>query len=387
MELLSVVVPVYEEVDTLSAFHDELLATIDELETPAEIIYVDDGSADGSTEELEAFHRARPEQVRVVVLRRNFGKSGALAAGFADACGDVVATIDGDGQDVPGELPKLVATLEESGSDLVVGWRRDRHDRRVKRWTSRCYNAATRALTGLPVHDFNTGFKVLRREVADELDLYGEFHRFVPVLAHDLGFRVTEIDVSHRPREAGASKYLSLLRFPKTLLDLLTVVFLTRFADRPLYLFGGVGAALSAAGFGILVYLSWLRLVLKQGIGERPLLLLGVLALLVGVQLVGTGFIGDVLRHSVSRDKRAYRVRRRHEVPSTASQALPSEGDRAEPTTPSLERDAEPTDGPGGREVPGDAETPPERVASKSAGEDRGEERQAAASGRRRGPQ
>ena len=305
---LSAVVPVFDEVDSLPAFHAELLAALDAVGARSEIVYVDDGSTDGSTELLAKFHADRPDLVRVVVLRRNFGKSGALAAGFACARGELLVTLDADGQDVPGELPKLLAVAEE-GYDLVGGWRRARIDRLVKRWTSRWYNAATRALTGLDLHDFNTGYKLLRREVAAELPLYGEFHRFVPVLAHDLGFRVAEVPVAHRPRRAGKSKYLSLLRFPKTLLDLLTVLFLTRFADRPLYLFGGIGALLCTFGFVVLAYLSFLRLVLDRGIGQRPLLQAGVLALLVGVQLVGTGFIGDVLRHSAARDRLPYRVR------------------------------------------------------------------------------
>lgn len=307
---LSAVVPVYNEIESLPAFHAELVQALRDLPGSSEIVYVDDGSTDGSTDLLEKLAADDPASVRVVVLRRNFGKSGALAAGFATSTGELVVTLDADGQDVPAELPKLLAAMEQGGHDVVGGWRASRVDRPVKRWTSRMYNAATRTFTGLDLHDFNTGFKLLRREVVEELPLYGEFHRFVPVLAHDLGFKVGEVAVAHRPRQAGTSKYLSVLRFPKTLLDLLTVLFLTRFADRPLYLFGGVGAALSIAGVVILAYLSWLRLVLGEGIGTRPLLLFGVLCLLVGVQLVGTGFIGDVLRHSNAREQQPFRIRR-----------------------------------------------------------------------------
>lgn len=306
---LSAVVPVLNEVDCLPAFHDELVAALRGLGRPAEIVYVDDGSTDGSTELLHKLHLERPDLVRVVVLRRNFGKSGALAAGFDAARGSVLVTLDADGQDVPGELPRLLSLLEGDGYDVVGGWRRERDDRLVKRVTSRWYNTATRSMTGLDLHDFNTGYKTLRAEVAAELPLYGEFHRFVPVLAADLGFRVGEVAVQHRPRQAGRSKYLSITRFPKTLLDLLTVLFLTRFADRPLYLFGGIGTALSLAGVLILAYLSGLKLFTGAGIGTRPLLLFGVLSLLVGVQLIGTGFIGDVLRHSAARERRPYRIR------------------------------------------------------------------------------
>lgn len=306
---VSAVVPVYDEIDTLPTFHAELVAALEGLEQPSEIVYVDDGSRDGSTELLHKLQLERPDLVRVLVLRRNFGKSGALAAGFDHARGQLLVTLDADGQDVPDELASLLAPIVDDGYDLVGGWRRERDDRRIKRLTSRWYNGVTRALTGLDLRDFNTGFKVLRAEVADELPLYGEFHRFVPVLAHDLGFRVTEMPVRHRPRAGGTSKYLSVLRFPKTLLDLMTVLFLTRFADRPLYLFGGVGAGLSGLGFLVLVYLSGVWLFTDQGIGQRPLLLFGVLCLLVGVQLIGTGFIGDVLRHTGARERRPYRIR------------------------------------------------------------------------------
>lgn len=314
---LSAVVPVFDEVESLATLHADLLTALEVLERPAEIVYVDDGSTDGSTEVLHKLQLERPDLVRVIVLRRNFGKSGALAAGFAAARGQVLVMLDSDGQDVPSEIGRLLALVEADGYDLVGGWRRARVDGPMKRLASRCYNTVTRTLTGLDVRDFNTGLKLMRREVAAELPLYGEFHRFIPVLAHDLGFKVGEVEVSHRARSAGRSKYRSPLRFPKTLFDLLTVLFLTRFADRPLYLFGGLGAGLSLAGFMILAYLAALKLFTGAGIGSRPLLALGVLCALVGVQMVGTGFIGDVLRHAAARDHQPYRVR---EVLETDSQ-------------------------------------------------------------------
>lgn len=313
---LSVVVPVRDEGDTLVAFHDELLAsartwTLPEATTPVfEILYVDDGSRDATREILAKLHADDPETVRVVTLRRRFGKSGALAAGFDESHGRLLVTIDADGQDVPAEVPRLLAGLEH-GHDVVMGWRRTRSDRLSKRWTSRLYNVVTRWLTGLDLHDFNTGLKVYRREVVEELPLYGEFHRFVPVLAEDLGFSVGEVAVRHRPRQGGRSKYLAASRFPKTLLDLLTVVFLTRFADRPLYLFGGLGVALFGVGAGAMSYLALLKLLTGEGIGARPLLQYGLLLALLGVQLIGIGFLGDVVRHSRADRERPYRVRSR----------------------------------------------------------------------------
>ena len=307
---VTAVVPVYDEVESLEAFHVELVGALPAWGIePVEVLYIDDGSTDGTAELLEKLHADRPDLVRVVTLRRNFGKSGALAAGFAHARGDVVVTLDADGQDVPTEAPKLIEELDR-GYDVVGGWRHSRRDRATKRAASRWYNATTRWLTGMRLHDFNTGMKAYRREVVRELPLYGEFHRFVPVLAHDLGFRVGEVAVEHRPRQAGRSKFRSVWRFPKTMLDLMTVLFLTRFADRPLYLFGAAGLVLSLGGFVALAYLAAIKLFTGAGIGTRPLLQLGALALLIGVQLVGIGFLADVVRHANAGREPSYRVRR-----------------------------------------------------------------------------
>lgn len=311
---VSAVVPVLDEAEALPALHDELVTALEALAVPCELIYVDDGSTDGTTDLLAKYAAERPDLVRVAVLRRNYGKSAALAAGFDLTRGETVVMLDADGQDDPGELPRLLDAVQAGDLDVVCGWRATRDDRLAKRAQSRLYNTTTRWLTGVDLHDFNTGYKVLRREVVDELPMYGEFHRFLPVLAADLGFRVGEVAVTHRSRSAGSSKFRSLLRFPKTLLDLLTVVFLTRFAERPLYLFGGVGTLLAGVGVVILGYLSYLRLVLDAGIGQRPLLFLGVLLVLVGVQLFSVGFLGDVLRHTRPREHRPYRLRARHDA-------------------------------------------------------------------------
>lgn len=323
---VSVVVPVLDEVEALPGVHEELLAALGELATTAELIYVDDGSTDGTTELLAKLAAERPDLVRVGVLRRNYGKSAALAAGFDLARGDRVVMMDADGQDVPSELPKLLDAADAGGLDVVCGWRAQRDDRAAKRLQSRLYNLTTRTLTGVELHDFNTGYKLMHRDVVDELPMYGEFHRFLPVLAADLGFRVGEVAVTHRPRQAGTSKFTSALRLPKTLLDLLTVVFLTRFADRPLHLFGGVGATLSAVGVVILAYLSALWFA-GEGIGQRPLLFLGVLLVLVGVQLFSVGFLGDVLRHTRSREQRPYRLRTRHDAVADAADDAARPGD------------------------------------------------------------
>jgi glycosyltransferase involved in cell wall biosynthesis len=306
---VSAVIPVFDEIESLPAFHRELMEAAPTWTPGAfEIVYVDDGSTDGTPELLEKLHRENPDVVRVVTLRRNFGKSGALSAGFRIATGSIVVMLDADGQDVPGEVGKLLERLE-TGADMVGGWRHRRKDRPIKRWTSRWYNSVTRWLTGLPLHDFNTGMKAFRHEVVDEVPLYGEFHRFVPVLAHGLGFRVDEVEVQHRERLAGRSKYLSVTRFPKTLLDLVTVLFLTRFSERPVYLFGGLGMFLALLGGGAILYLVLIQQILGVGIGTRPLLQLGVVTLLVGVQFIGVGLIAALFRHMVAAREEPYRIR------------------------------------------------------------------------------
>src|SRR6266481_7355205 len=278
--LVSVVVPLLNEEATLSALYDEVTRALDGSGFAWELIYVDDGSTDGSYRELVRLHAAYTN-VRVVRLRRNFGKAAALAAGFEAAVGDLVVTMDADLQDDPAEIPTLIAKLDE-GFDLVTGWKRDRQDPLVRRVVSYVYNTATRWATGVLLHDMNCGLKAYRAEVLENVKLYGERHRFVPVLAHHLGFSVTELPVNHRPRLNGKSRF-GIERYLRSPFDLLTIVFMGRYRYRPLHLFGGVGLGSSLAGFAILLYLMVVKIG-GAGIGQRPLLLLGVLLAVVGVQ-------------------------------------------------------------------------------------------------------
>lgn len=308
---ITVVVPVLDEEESLPSFHAELQDaigswTLDGNPAKTEIVYVDDGSTDGSAALLAGY--GRDSDVTVVTLRRNFGKSAALQAGFDHATGVVVVMLDADGQDDPHEISRLLARLDE-GADLVGGWRARRQDRLAKRVASRTYNRVTRRLTGLDIHDLNTGMKVMRAEVCRDVTLYGDLHRFIPVLAHKLGYVVDEVEVTHRARLAGQTKYRSPLRFARTVLDLMTVLMLTNFGDRPLYLLGGLGAVSTGIGGAILVYLAGLKIFTGQGIGQRPLLFLGMILVLAGVQFIGVGFLGDILRHSRSRDQAPYRTR------------------------------------------------------------------------------
>jgi glycosyltransferase involved in cell wall biosynthesis len=227
-----------------------------------------------------------------VRLRRNFGKAAALQAGFEAAAGDVVVTIDGDLQDDPAEIPRLLAKLDE-GFDLVSGWKTRRRDPLSRRLLSRLFNAVTGRLSGLRLHDLNCGLKAYRAEVVRGLRIYGELHRFIPVLAHYRGFRVAELPVNHRPREHGRSRY-GMERYLRGFLDLLTVTFMGRYRHRPLHLFGGFGLVLGGAGSLVLLYLTVVKLA-GEAIGHRPLLTLGVLLVVVGMQFLSLGLLSELI--------------------------------------------------------------------------------------------
>jgi dolichol-phosphate mannosyltransferase len=289
--VISVVVPVHDEERTVALLYDELESALQPLGDPWEAVLVDDGSTDGTFSALTRLHSAR-DNVRVIRLRRNFGKAAALAAGFAHAEGDVVVTIDGDLQDDPAEIPRLLAKLDE-GFDLVSGWKTHRRDPITRRVLSKIFNWVTGRVSGLRLHDLNCGLKAYRAEVVQGLRLYGELHRFIPVLAHYRGYRVAELPVNHRPREHGRSRY-GVERYVRGFLDLLTVSFIGRYRYRPLHLFGGLGLLLGAIGFAVLVYLTVLKLG-GHAIGQRPLLQLGVLLMVVGLQFFSLGLISELI--------------------------------------------------------------------------------------------
>ena len=289
--MISVVVPVHEEERTVALLFDELQAALDPMGQPWEAVFVDDGSTDGSFAALTRLHNLH-DNVRVVRLRRNFGKAAALAAGFANAEGDVVVTIDADLQDDPAEIPRLLAKLDE-GFDLVSGWKAHRRDPITRRALSRIFNWVTGRVSGLRLHDLNCGLKAYRAEVVQGLRLYGELHRFIPVLAHYRGHRIAELPVNHRPREHGRSRY-GVERYLRGFLDLLTVSFIGRYRYRPLHLFGGLGLGLGALGLAVLVYLTILKIG-GEAIGRRPLLILGVLLVVVGLQFFSLGLISELI--------------------------------------------------------------------------------------------
>ncbi|HST25299.1 MAG TPA: glycosyltransferase family 2 protein [Gaiellaceae bacterium] len=289
--MISVVVPVFNEERSVALLYEELQAALDPLETPWEAVYVDDGSTDGSFAALTRLH-ALHENVSVVRLRRNFGKSAALGAGFAHASGDVIVTIDGDLQDDPAEIPHLLAKLDE-GFDLVSGWKAKRRDPITRRAFSKVFNFAVGVVSGVHLHDMNCGIKAYRASVVRGLPLYGELHRFLPVLAHQRGWRIAEQPVNHRARAHGRSRY-GVERYLRGFFDLLTVSFIGRYRHRPLHLFGGLGLLTIVGGGACLVYLTLLKAE-GHAIGNRPLLILGVLLVVVGVQLLLFGLIAEMI--------------------------------------------------------------------------------------------
>jgi glycosyltransferase involved in cell wall biosynthesis len=290
---VSVLVPVKDEEATLRALVAELTEVFGS--TPQlvyEIVLVDDGSADGSWSVMCELAAQSPF-VRALRLRRNFGKSAALAAAVVEARGERVVTIDADLQDDPAEVPRLLAELD-SGADLVIGHKIERKDPLSKRLPSKLFNKVTGVITGLPLNDHNSGLKAANAQVYRLVPLYGELHRYTPALAHQLGFRVVEVAVNHRPRLYGQSKF-GIERYLRGALDLLTVVALTRYGRRPGHLFGGFGALSGVAGTIILLYLTGVWVFTDDSIGTRPLLTLGVLLEILAVQLVSLGLIAELI--------------------------------------------------------------------------------------------
>jgi glycosyltransferase involved in cell wall biosynthesis len=290
---ISVILPSYNEAENLPAVVAEIVEQLGVAGLKFEIIIVDDGSNDGTRRVASDLAREH-EQVRAVRFRRNLGKSAALQFGLREATGECIVLMDADGQDDPAAIPALLRALE-GGLDVVTGRRADRQDRFVKRSTSKVYNAMTARVTGVAGHDFNSGLKAMTHEVAESLELYGELHRYIPVLAVWNGFTVGEINVNHRRRLHGESKFKKA-RFWRGFFDLVTVKFLTTYTGRPFHLFGGVGFALSASGSAIL---GWLLIDKFTGhaIGQRPALFAGVVLVLVGVQLLSVGLLAELIVH------------------------------------------------------------------------------------------
>lgn len=316
---LTIVIPVLNEVENIAPLVHEIREALDKSMLTYEVIFIDDGSTDGSFEAIQALHREFP-QIGVIRFRRNFGQTAAFAAGFSQANGKIIVTIDADRQNDPTDIPRLIEKIEE-GYDVVNGWRQNRQDgflfRKVPSYFA---NKLIARSSGVQLHDRGCSLRAYRIEVADDLRLYGEMHRFIPELASAAGFNMTEVPVNHRPRVAGSSKY-GISRTFRVILDLITILFLSRYSARPMHLFGGVGIISSGLGFLLGVYLVWIKLwagisggaegFRSVRIGDRPLLMLSILLIILGVQFIVMGLLAELIVRTYyeSQDKPIYYIR------------------------------------------------------------------------------
>ncbi len=315
---VSVVLPIYNERDNLIPLLDEIAAVLGRMGKRFEIIAVDDGSRDGSDEVLRQAVAERA-YLKVIFFRRNAGQSAAFDAGFQAASGALVVTMDADRQNDPGDIPLLVAKLDE-GFDLVTGWRKNRKDGLLLRKVpSRIANFIIRKLTGAEIHDLGCSLKIYRKQVTDELRLYGEMHRFIAVLADGMGARVGEVVVNHRPRVAGHSKY-GLLRTFKVMLDMTTIWFMRRYQTKPIYVFGGLGVLMVLVGFGLSAFVLYEKIGEGTWVHRNPLFLIAVTCFLMGVQSIGTGILAELIvrAHFESQEKTAYAIAARAGFPPQA---------------------------------------------------------------------
>jgi glycosyltransferase involved in cell wall biosynthesis len=307
---LSVVIPLYNEEASVGPLVEQLLATLRPLALPFELILVDDGSRDGTPAQLRELAAQEPELV-VVLLRRNYGQTAAMAAGFDTSRGDVIVTLDGDLQNDPADIPLLLEQMEQQQLDLVSGWRHRRQDNTISRLLpSLLANRLIAGVTGVRLHDYGCSLKAYRREVVADMNLYGELHRFLPALAFIEGARIGEVKVNHHPRRYGQSKY-GIDRTFRVLMDLLTVWFMKRFLTRPMHVFGFAGLASLGTGLLLALWLVGEKLILGANIGNRPLLLMAVLAILSGVQLFGFGLLAELQMRTYheSQGRPIYRIR------------------------------------------------------------------------------
>jgi glycosyltransferase involved in cell wall biosynthesis len=307
MKKISLVIPLFNERESIEELHGGIVSSLADMNAEYEIIFVDDGSTDGSFDILSRL-RGHDSRVKIIRFLANSGKAAALQAGFDAASGDYIITMDADLQDDPAEIPALIASLE-GGFDLVSGWKKDRHDPLSKKVPSKFFNMVVRYFSGLRLHDFNCGLKAYRREVIESFRIYGELHRYIPVLAKFNGFRVGEVPVCHHPRKYGSSKY-GIKRFIAGFLDLLTVILLTRYTAKPLHFFGSLGLVFCFLGGLINLYI--VVLFIKSGFhniqGRQPLLVGGVFLFLLGVQFISTGLLAELITHSRMEKQKTYRI-------------------------------------------------------------------------------
>lgn len=309
MRLVSIVVPLFNEEENVANLYQEIVGVVDRARLNAELIFIDDGSTDRTVETLVRTANG-DSRVRIVCFRRNFGQTAAMAAGFDHAQGDVVVTLDGDLQNDPAEIPRMLEKLDE-GYDLVAGWRKNRQDRMLSRkLPSMIANRLISKTTNVQLHDYGCTLKVMRSDVAKQLSMYGEMHRFIPALAAEYGVKIAELPVNHRPRVAGKSKY-GISRTFRVMLDLLTVKFFLGFSTRPLHMFGMLGFSTGGLGSLMLAILFVQRVFFSVPLGNRPIVLVATMLVLIGLQFICFGLLAEILvrTYHESQDKKIYTIR------------------------------------------------------------------------------
>jgi len=297
---VSIVVPLLNEEESLRPLYNEIKKSLKVIPSDHEIIFVDDGSTDKSLNIIKELARI-DNKIKYFSFRSNYGKSAALQVAFKNVTGDAVITMDADLQDDPNEILNLLKKLDE-GFDLVSGWKKKRFDPFIKKTSSKFFNYITRLFTRVKIHDFNCGLKAYRKEVVQNINVYGELHRYIPVLAEWKGFSVSEIIVKHHPRRYGKTKF-GISRFFKGFIDLITVIFTTRYIKRPMHLFGFVGLITALVGFAISAWLAVEKLFFGLSLSNRPLLFLGILLIIVGIQFFAIGLLGEILAHNFQDEK------------------------------------------------------------------------------------
>ena len=308
--MFSIVIPVFNEENSLNELVSRIKDVTDTLAKPYEIIFINDGSTDKSQEVIDKLSRDY-NNIHSITFRKNFGKSAALNAGFKHVKYDIVFTMDADLQDDPIEIPRFLEEIQ-NGYDLVIGWKENRLDPKEKTIPSKLFNAMTSKMSGLKLNDYNCGFKCYKKEVLEEIDLYGELHRFVPFLAHKKGFKVKEIPVLHHERKHGVSKF-GFERYARGFFDLLTVVFITNYINRPMHLFGGIGSLFFGLGLILFSYLFFGRWLVGESIGSSPLFLISIFLLGSGVQIFIVGMLAELIVHNKERDKKkSYSIKKKN---------------------------------------------------------------------------
>lgn len=304
---ISVIIPVYNEAESVGILTEQIKKALINHNSAYEVIFVNDGSTDQTQQVLEEIQKNNPAMVKVIEFRKNFGKADAYQAGFELCSGDLILTLDGDLQDDPADIPKFLEQID-NGYDMVVGWKFERYDAKSKIVQSLLFNYILRRMIKIPLHDFDNGYRCLKREILNHLYLYEGMYRYIPVFAGGKGFKITEVKVNHRPRKFGQSKY-GFSRVGKGFFDLITLGFISIYFKKPLHFFGGIGGAMFLIGFGAAFYLSYLKIFLRAPIGNRPLLLFGILFMIIGIQLVLFGLIGEMIAN-ISKKEKNYSIKK-----------------------------------------------------------------------------